>query len=180
METFSALLALCAGNSLVRVNSPHKVQWRGALMFSLIYTPINDWVNNREAGDLRRHSGHYDVNVMIIMKNKDFRNKLNCGLEGHKKGHKNTFFKWHVFIYILPFHRHYICTITWIWFITNNEKDYIFISLGVPINPNIWAEAVIDQQSTIVSNIQQPDTFRALYMFYFVIVVLYEICAWWV
>ena len=29
-------------------------------MFSL----IKDWVNNREAGDLRRHRGHYDVNVM--------------------------------------------------------------------------------------------------------------------
>ena len=27
---------------------------------------INDWVNTREAGDLRRHRGHYDVNVMII------------------------------------------------------------------------------------------------------------------
>ena len=26
---------------------------------------INDWVNNREAGDLRRHRGHYDVNVII-------------------------------------------------------------------------------------------------------------------
>ena len=26
---------------------------------------INGWVNNREAGDLRRHRGHYDVNVMI-------------------------------------------------------------------------------------------------------------------
>ena len=33
METFSALLALCAGNSPVPVNSPHKGQWRGALMF---------------------------------------------------------------------------------------------------------------------------------------------------
>ena len=64
METFSALLALCAGNSLVPVNSPHKGQWRGALMLSLICAWINDWVNNREAGDLRRHRGHYDVNVM--------------------------------------------------------------------------------------------------------------------
>ena len=36
METFSALLALCAGNSPVPVNSPHKDQWRGAVMFSLI------------------------------------------------------------------------------------------------------------------------------------------------
>ena len=25
---------------------------------------INDWVNHREAGDLRRHHGHYDVSVM--------------------------------------------------------------------------------------------------------------------
>ena len=45
-------------------NFPHKGQWRGALMFSLIYTWINDWVNNREAGDLRRQHGHYDVIVM--------------------------------------------------------------------------------------------------------------------
>ena len=64
METFSALLALCAVNSPVPVNSPHKGQWRGALLFSLIYVWINDWVNNREAGDLRRHRGRCDVNVM--------------------------------------------------------------------------------------------------------------------
>ena len=66
METFSALLALCAGTSPVPVNSPHKGQWRGALMFSLICAQINDSVNNREAGDLRRHRGHYDVRVMIF------------------------------------------------------------------------------------------------------------------
>ena len=52
METFSALLAICAGNS------------RGALMFSLICTRINGWVNNGEAGDLRRNRAHYDVIVM--------------------------------------------------------------------------------------------------------------------
>ena len=46
------------------VNSPHKGQWRGALMFSLICVWINGWVNNREAGDLRRYRAHYDVNVM--------------------------------------------------------------------------------------------------------------------
>ena len=45
-------------------DSPHKGQWRGALMFSFICVWINDWVNNREAGDLRRYSGHYDVIVM--------------------------------------------------------------------------------------------------------------------
>ena len=64
VETFSALLALGAGNSPVPVNSPHKGQWHGALMFSLICAWINDWVNNRQAGDLRRHCCHYDVNVM--------------------------------------------------------------------------------------------------------------------
>ena len=64
METFSALLTLCAGNSPVPVNSMHKGQWRGALMFSLICVWINDWVNNREAGDLRCYLGHYDVNAM--------------------------------------------------------------------------------------------------------------------
>ena len=46
------------------VNSHHKGQWRGALMFSLICAWINGWVNNREAGDLRRHRAHYDVIVM--------------------------------------------------------------------------------------------------------------------
>ena len=50
------------------VNFPHKGQWRGALMFSLIYAWINDWVNNREAGDLRRQHGHYDVIVMTCDK----------------------------------------------------------------------------------------------------------------
>ena len=50
------------------VNSPHKGQWRGALTFSLICVRINSWVNNREAGDLRRHRAHYDVTVMITAK----------------------------------------------------------------------------------------------------------------
>ena len=66
METFSALLAVCVGNSPVPVNFQHKGQWRGALMFSFICVWINDWVNNREAGDLRRHRDHYDVIVMRI------------------------------------------------------------------------------------------------------------------
>ena len=46
------------------VNSPHKGQWRGALMFSLICAWIHGWVNNGDAGDLRHHSAHYDVTVM--------------------------------------------------------------------------------------------------------------------
>ena len=46
------------------VNSPHKGQWRGALMLSLICAWINASVNNREAGDLKCHRAHYDVSVM--------------------------------------------------------------------------------------------------------------------
>ena len=46
------------------VNSTHKGQWRGALIFSLICVWINGWVNNREAGDLIRNRAHNDVIVM--------------------------------------------------------------------------------------------------------------------
>ena len=48
-------LAFVRGIHLSLVNSPHKGQWRRALMFSLICAWINGWVNNREAGDLRSH-----------------------------------------------------------------------------------------------------------------------------
>ena len=60
-ETFSALLAVCAGNS------PHKGQRRGALIFSLMCAGINGWVNNRVAVDFRRHSALYDVIAMYLI-----------------------------------------------------------------------------------------------------------------
>ena len=47
------------------LNSPRKGQWRGALMFCLIRAWINSWVNNCEAGDLRRYLAHCDVIVMV-------------------------------------------------------------------------------------------------------------------
>ena len=47
------------------VNSPHKGQWRGALMFSLTCAWINGWVNNHGVCDLRRHRAHYDVIEML-------------------------------------------------------------------------------------------------------------------
>ena len=54
------------------LNSPHKGQWCVALIFSLIYTWINGWVNNDEAADLRCHRTHYDITVMKTY------NKYNC------------------------------------------------------------------------------------------------------
>ena len=43
------------------VSSPHKGQWRWALIFLFI---LSGCANNREADDLRRHRVHYDVTVM--------------------------------------------------------------------------------------------------------------------
>ena len=51
------------------VNSPHKGHWRGALVFSLICAWTNSWVNNRDAGDMRRHVAHHDVIVMTLTLN---------------------------------------------------------------------------------------------------------------
>ena len=65
MEIFSTLLTLCEGNSPITGEFPHKGQWHRALMFPLICVWINGWVNNRETGDLRRNSAHYDVIVMV-------------------------------------------------------------------------------------------------------------------
>ena len=70
------------------VDSPHKGQWRGALMFSLIYTWINAWVNNREAGDLRyrHHRTHYDITVMKSGHNHLWMPKMTPGGDrGHNK-----------------------------------------------------------------------------------------------
>ena len=49
------------------VNSTHKGQGRGALVFSLICAWTHGWVNNREAGDLRLYLAHYDVTAMEIL-----------------------------------------------------------------------------------------------------------------
>ena len=62
METFLRYWPFVRGIYRSPVNSAHKGQWNGALMFSLIW--INSWVSNHEAGKLRHHRAHYDVTVM--------------------------------------------------------------------------------------------------------------------
>ena len=66
METFSALLAICAGNSPVPGEFPSQrpVTRSFDVFFDNSLILINDWVKNREAGDLRRYRTHYDVIVM--------------------------------------------------------------------------------------------------------------------
>ena len=61
METFqSALLAICAG--IHRPPAQRSVRWSVDVFFDLCL--INGCINNREAGDLRRHRAHYDGTVM--------------------------------------------------------------------------------------------------------------------
>ena len=62
METFSALLAICAGNSPVTGEFP--AQRPVTRSFDVFCAWINGWVNNLEANDLRRYRAHYDVTVM--------------------------------------------------------------------------------------------------------------------
>ena len=80
------------------VNSPYKGQWRRALMFSLICTWINGWVNKRESGDLRCHHAHYDVSVMPWVEQEFYlvlnKKKTNCSI---------TLFFSHLFHFI-PLH----------------------------------------------------------------------------
>ena len=63
METFFALLAICAGNSPVPGEFP--TQRPVTRSFDVLFDmrPNNGWVNNGETGDLRRHRAHYDVIV---------------------------------------------------------------------------------------------------------------------
>ena len=62
METFSVLLAICAGNSPVPGEFPAQ---RPVTRSSDVFFDLHGWVNNGEAGDLRRHRAHYDVTIMI-------------------------------------------------------------------------------------------------------------------
>ena len=65
MKTFSALLALCAGNSPVTGEFPAQrpVTRSFDVFFDLL---LNKRLSKiRVAGDLRRHRGHYDVTVIV-------------------------------------------------------------------------------------------------------------------
>ena len=65
METFSALLALCAGNSPVTGEFPSQrpVTQSFDVFFDL---SLNKRLGKQYAGDLRRRRAHYDATVMIV------------------------------------------------------------------------------------------------------------------
>ena len=64
MEIFSALLAICAGNSPVLGEFPTQRPVTRGFDVSFDCVWINGWVNNGEAGDLKHYRTHYDVSVM--------------------------------------------------------------------------------------------------------------------
>ena len=69
METFSALLAICAGNSPVPGEFPAQrpITRSFDVFFDLrLNKRLNNNINNRQAGDLRRYLAHYDVTLMYL------------------------------------------------------------------------------------------------------------------
>ena len=64
MEAFSALLAICAWNSPVTGEFPTQRPVTRSFDVFFDLRIIIGWVNNREAGDLRRYRAHYDVIAM--------------------------------------------------------------------------------------------------------------------
>ena len=59
METFYVFLALCEGINRSPMNSPHKGQWRGALMY---YWDVEMFLMFSS----KRHRAHYDVTLKIV------------------------------------------------------------------------------------------------------------------
>ena len=64
---FSRYWPFVSGIHRSPVDSPHKGQWYGTAIFSLICAWTNGWANTRETGDLRRRRAHHDVTVMMTL-----------------------------------------------------------------------------------------------------------------
>ena len=64
VEAFSALLVLCEGNPPVTGGFPSQRPVRRSFGGFFIRTWTNDWANNRDAVDLRRHRADYDVTLI--------------------------------------------------------------------------------------------------------------------
>ena len=67
METFSALLAICAGNSPVPGEFPAQKPVTRTFDVFFYLRWMNGWVKNGEAGDLRRRRTYYDVTIMKMV-----------------------------------------------------------------------------------------------------------------
>ena len=116
------------------VNSPHKGQWRGALMFSLICAWTNSSANNQDAGGLRCRCAHYDVTVMNAIYSK----------LGNWKHSTRTIFLFSIEINFLP-HDYVLLGLSW-------REGFLSILLKTPyhkilLNPQavrLWVMIWLD------------------------------------
>ena len=81
METFSASLALCVGNSRAIVEFPAQRPMTRSFDVFFDFRLNKPLSNNREAGYLRRHHAHYDVTVMYTVYGGQ--HKVNDRIQGH-------------------------------------------------------------------------------------------------
>ena len=128
------------------VNSPHKRQWRGAFVLSLICVwMINGWVNNREDGDLRRHRAHYGVIVMITSIQTDTWTHRQTDRRRDRDGYDNVVSKPRVvMLTLLSLAAREAVVMT--AGASNDDKVDIMTTLGFlwPIMmPNLWSLAVV-------------------------------------
>ena len=82
---YTFCMMMSSNGNIFRVTGPLCGEFTGLRMFSLICTRLNGWVNNGEAGDLRRHDAHYDVTVMWQCKSFTMYNMYT------RKNHKNIY-----------------------------------------------------------------------------------------
>ena len=133
IQTISSLLALCERIHRSPVDSPHKGQWRGALMFSLICAWTNGWAKNRDAGDLRRHRTHYGAIVIIF---------------------KWILHNWYIYIYMLELHVSVSTQKIWTrWEIS--EIRYILLSCYQLLHVTVWVFQ-INKPGLVVPQIAKP------------------------
>ena len=97
METFPRYWPFVRVIHWSSVDSRHKDQWRGALMFSLMYAWTNGWGYIPDAGDLKSQGAYYDVIEMNS-------NKLEFELEKYLFDNK-TDTTWHNFYVWMPLQR---------------------------------------------------------------------------
>ena len=115
------------------VDSPHKGQWRGAWMFSLLCA-WNGWANNRDACDLRHHCAYFDVTVMSFFLHSKYVYVTNMSMmdSPHKWPIMTRF--WIIFVVIMNklLNKQLMCR----WFKT--LKNYLKLS-DLELNPlAVW------------------------------------------
>ena len=86
MEIFSALLALCAGNSPMTGEFPAQ-RASNAELWCFLWSVNKRWSNNREDGGLRRHRAHYDATIMSCVPHQGPKECLFITLRGTRFEH---------------------------------------------------------------------------------------------